>query len=687
MDKRLLILLFTLQISFLCYSQAQIQSREIRRITGRCYLLEKGRKYEIDENFVLARLKNGGTKVRGNVKVMRYHPYGMLEISVPKNVPIEEFVKSLEKSGDYEYIEYDTFLMPCMSVNDSYYNQQWGLNSIHVQDAWEMTSGLPSVKVAVIDDEGFEYNHPDLNYGIDSFSNINVSEGVNYVSPNDSTPEGSHGTMIAGIICAKTNNTIGISGIAGGNNSGGVKVIPYRSKKKSQAISAIYNAISKGVKVINLSFSCDESSEFNQAINSAYDNGITIVCSAGNDPYSQIVYPASHELTIAVGSIDAYNMAYYSNHGNELNLVAPGVNILSTSTIDDLYYDNGSGSSYAAPHVSGVACLMLSVNPSLTPYQIKNILENTAQKVNPNLYINNALGWNEYTGHGLVNAAAAVLEAFNPAISGPDVLCCSATATYSVTNLPSCATITWSTPGFFLPVQTSGNSCIVTNTNNYNTTFTIKADIKINGNIIKTLEKNIKIHGSFFGYYISGNYSGNISLDTPFFVSPGEMTYIESANFRNKNVTYASGFTNPSIWEYDGNEVISLIYPSYSNGPLVINVTALPGEPDCDDFQLTIFPANTNNSVSVIQGNGYINISLAQNAHLKKYAKEYIGDREKPTQEWSIYINNVITGRKMISTIITDDNCTIDTSNWPLGVYLLYVAKGDNVFSKKILIQ
>lgn len=219
-----------------------------------------------------------------------------------------------------------------MSANDTYYNVQWGLSHIHTDEAWEITTGSPSVKIAVIEINGFELNHPDLYYGNDTYANLSVSEFVDYESDTNHGPFNSHGTKVAGIIAAKTNNSIGIAGIAGGNGSEGSKIIPYRSVLESQDIQAIYDAVAKGAKVINMSCSAAESHQYNLAINYAYNNGVTIVCASGNNYSSQLLYPASHESTIAVGATDSLNYkATFSNYGSGLDLVAPGVGIWRNS--------------------------------------------------------------------------------------------------------------------------------------------------------------------------------------------------------------------------------------------------------------------------------------------------------------------------------------------------------------------
>lgn len=212
--KNCIALFLVMQVTFLCYSQTRVQSRDVKRIAGKAYLLSNGNQFEIREKVVLASLKAGKEQVSDDIKVIKSHSFGMLEIAVPDSITVEEYINILEKTDEFECVEFDTYSKPCMSANDEYYNNQWGLSRIHADMAWDITTGSPSVKVAVIEINGFELNHPDLYYGADTYANLSVSEYVNY-EPEIPAPTSSHGTLVAGIIGAKTNNSVGIAGIAG----------------------------------------------------------------------------------------------------------------------------------------------------------------------------------------------------------------------------------------------------------------------------------------------------------------------------------------------------------------------------------------------------------------------------------------------------------------------------------------
>jgi hypothetical protein len=153
--RKILALLLVMFAPLICYSQTRIQSRDVKRISGKAYLLSKGNQYEIREGVVLAKLKEGKKQVKDNIIVLKTHSFGMIEIAVPDSVAVEDYVKVLDKTDDFECVEFDTYVNPCMSANDTYYSDQWGPGHIHADAAWEITTESPSIKVAVIDSDGF----------------------------------------------------------------------------------------------------------------------------------------------------------------------------------------------------------------------------------------------------------------------------------------------------------------------------------------------------------------------------------------------------------------------------------------------------------------------------------------------------------------------------------------------------
>jgi hypothetical protein len=695
------ILLFAFLFSHVCYSQTHVQSRDVKRIAGKAYLSSRGSLYEIREGVLLAKLKDDKKQLRDGIKAIKTHSFGMIEIAVPDSVLIEDYLTTLEKTGDFDYVEYDTYAKSCLSPNDTYYSDQWGPGHIHADAAWEITTGSPTVKVAVIEQSGFQLDHPDLYYGNDSYSNLSVSEGVDYVSSTDHTPTSNHGTMVAGIIAAKTNNQVGIAGVAGGNGSPGVKIVPYRISSVSHIASAIYDACDKGIRVINMSIDCSVCVFLNTAFTYAYNHGVIVVCASGNDSSSQLSYPAANEYTIAVGSISSGDYrASDSNYGEGLDLVAPGVGIFSTSTSADGYYYSDSGTSFAAPYVSGVVALMLSVNSTLTPDNIKSILRNTAKKIRPTSYTYNYTGWNEEVGYGLLDAFAAVLIANNCSISGPSCICSSSSGVYTVNNLPSSFSVLWDfTDGFGTCTSSmymSGHTCTIANNQSKSYMGTLTANIyDNNANLLYTLKKeNVALYASFYGT-CSGGYLPNPELqpNATIFVSKGSGVLLKSPNFVLKNISHS--VTTPSFWDYNNSTgELSVSYPyNDTNSPILINVQNNTNYSDCDNSYLfAIMPNNVLHSYALnatIDGNGTCVVSLVDkenSAEVSSMLANY-GITVTKKESWMFEVFNATSGRKVFSQEMTERSCSVSTSSWESGLYVIKAVIGNEELSEKLVVK
>jgi len=324
-------------------------------------------------------------------------------------------------------------------IYDSLYSQQWGLNNtgqfgdsigidINAECAWNVTKGDTSIKVAIIGD-GVDFDHIDLAEniipGVDLLDTLNSNFGE--YSGNDNS-----GTAYAGIIAAVDNN-IGIIGIANK-----CKIIPIKISQglKSFSDENYIKALNYAVEyadVINCPISCGiESEAITEVIDTAASRGrnrkgCILVADAGgwyNRTGGNLFYPANLQNVIGVGAASPCgerktaiscdgDSTWSSNYGSALDVVAPGVKIMTT-TIDD-NFALFSGTTVACAHVSGVAALILSVNPNLTSAQVKNIIEQTAQKVGNYVYDtlqNHPNGtWNYEMGYGLVDACAAVRAA------------------------------------------------------------------------------------------------------------------------------------------------------------------------------------------------------------------------------------------------------------------------------------
>ncbi|MGD0783384.1 MAG: S8 family peptidase, partial [Candidatus Aminicenantales bacterium] len=272
--------------------------------------------------------------------------------------------------------------------------------------AWEETEGLADVLVAVVD-SGVDMTHPDLKNKIQN-------SGKDFINnDNDATDDFWHGTFVAGIVGAQNDNGEGIAGVAWNCKILPVKVLDKNGIGPTDVVAAgILWAADNGAAVINLSLGAETGTEtLRAALKYAYDKGVVIVAAAG-DANGNVYYPAAYDTYVLSVAATDYNdnRAAFSNFGARIDVAAPGVRILSTVPTwyfgpDQLPYAFQDGTSFAAPHVSGLAALIKSVKPWLTPVQIMDIIRYSADDVNASQYP----GQDEYLGYGRINMAKALV--------------------------------------------------------------------------------------------------------------------------------------------------------------------------------------------------------------------------------------------------------------------------------------
>jgi len=305
-----------------------------------------------------------------------------------------------------------------------------------VTEAWNYSTGF-GIKVAVFD-LGVQLDHPDL---IDNLlpgydATGNGSAGAPGCNNNVCDK---HGTLCSGVIAA-THNNIGIKGVAYG-----AKIIPVRIGYKNNPnvsyfisstnwqVNAFMWAKENGADVISCSWGGGSNiSLLDNAITDCVDNGrngkgITVLFATGNSNNSTISYPASHPKVIAVGASTMCDERkqhsscdkedWGSNYGEGMSIVAPGVKIYTTDHNSN--YISVSGTSLACPNVAGVVALILSFNPNFTQNQVRNIIESTADKIQPSSYNYQTWGtypngtWSHQAGYGRVNATSAIKKVLN----------------------------------------------------------------------------------------------------------------------------------------------------------------------------------------------------------------------------------------------------------------------------------
>ncbi|EMA52074.1 serine protease halolysin R4 [Halococcus salifodinae DSM 8989] len=272
-----------------------------------------------------------------------------------------------------EYAEpnaiYETLAVP----NDPRFGDQYAPEMVNTPAAWDTTYGDGEVTIAVVD-QGIKDDHPDLEATVASDRARDFVDDDDDPYPN-SLSEEQHGTHVAGIAAAGTNNDTGVAGISNATLLSVRALDETGSGSTADIADGIQWAADNGADIINLSLGGGFTETLQKAVSYANEEGVLLVAAAGNNSGS-VNYPAAYDECIAVSALDPDgNLASYSSRGPEIELAAPGTNLLSTWTDDG--YNSISGTSMAAPVVSGVAALVLS-QQKLSNEQVRSHLKDTA---------------------------------------------------------------------------------------------------------------------------------------------------------------------------------------------------------------------------------------------------------------------------------------------------------------------
>ncbi|MBO9129138.1 S8 family peptidase [Bacillus sp. 165] len=305
-----------------------------------------------------------------------------------------EMTEYFKKKDSVEFAEPE-FLLMQNEVNDELYNKyQWNLPAIETEAGWNITRGAKNVKIAVID-SGVDLNHPDLAR--------RLTNGYNAISKNNNAnDDNGHGSHVAGIIASETNNRTGIAGITWYNPIIPVKVLNSEGVGSAFDIAeGIRWAVDNGANVINLSLgNYQPSAVMEEAINYAFGKDVVIIVAAGNDNSGQPSYPAAYPEVLSVSAVGwDKNRASFSNYGEHIDVAAPGVDIASTYVNGQ--YASLSGTSMAAPHVTALAGLIRSVNPSLKNTEVMDIITRTTMEAGQP-------GHDPYYGSGVIDIVKAL---------------------------------------------------------------------------------------------------------------------------------------------------------------------------------------------------------------------------------------------------------------------------------------
>lgn len=321
-------------------------------------------------------------------------------VRLPSEVPIQEAAAKYKARAEVEFAEPNFLAQAFLSPNDPLYNKQWNLLKIASDESFDFSQGGFS-KIAVVD-TGVDPNHPDLSGLV--LTGFNTIDGT-----ENSSDDHGHGTHVAGIAAAQTNNATGVASASFTST-----ILPIKVLNKdgfgtyADVAEGIVYAVDNEARIINLSLGGTSDSEtLKRAVRYAQNKGSLLVAAAGNNGNDTPVYPASYDGVLAVSASDQDDsLASFSSFGKNIFVASPGVSI--TSTVLAAGYASYNGTSMAAPHLSGLLALALAKEGGLSNDELINTTKQTAEKVGPYPYDEN--GWNQYFGYGRVSAGKMLTE-------------------------------------------------------------------------------------------------------------------------------------------------------------------------------------------------------------------------------------------------------------------------------------
>lgn len=360
---------------------------------------------------------------------------------VAKNAPKQaEVTKKVSKEKRYYLLA---------TANDTLYADQWSLSNVNVSSAWDITANSDDVTVAVLD-SGFALAHEDLTNqwftnagevgggketnGIDDDGNGYVDDwrGWDFYSVDNSPQTGvsnptgdgvEHGTEVAGLVGATTNNNLGVASVSGGATLMPLQVISDNGSGYSSDIAAaIYYATDNGADVINMSLGTSgDDTAVRNAVDYAVDRDVVVVAAAGNcgnndqdvcsgQVSGYVTFPANYDRVVAVGALGQSNSrASFSSYGQRVDIAAPGSGSFrstswSAGNATSLYATNLYGTSFSSPITAGAAALIRSIRPDSSVDDVRALLMASANKVSGM----SGEVYTKYYGHGLLNVGQSI---------------------------------------------------------------------------------------------------------------------------------------------------------------------------------------------------------------------------------------------------------------------------------------
>jgi thermitase len=395
------------------YALSNISLPEYFMVTGQAELHHKGR-CKVEKNISL--LVGFVSQTTEEQKLQLHNQLGVRSLTkFPEiNVEVVEMAKTNKQRiiKDYQSSEHVAFIEEDLTFSENeilknydsrHFNHrfysQWGIQQVDFEPIWSTTRQIKQKVIIAILDTGIDLYHPRLSR--------QIIKPINFTNKNrkDFHDKNGHGTHVAGIAAGVANHT----------SSNTAKILPIKviGKNGGQSkwlIAGILYAVLKGAKVINISVGGPPFSKaLQRAINYAWQNGAVIVAAAGNEGIEQVEYPAGYNFVLAVSAINQANeRADFSNWGINIGVTAPGTSIFSTTPTYPVpnrvqIYDSLHGTSQATPFVSGLAALLLAINPDLSNTEVIQIIQQAAVPIH-----GNSKRWNHYSGYGLLNARNAL---------------------------------------------------------------------------------------------------------------------------------------------------------------------------------------------------------------------------------------------------------------------------------------
>ncbi len=327
-------------------------------------------------------------------KVVREIPQiGLTVVELPPQASARAAAALLARDSRVSFAEPDALISPDLSVNDPSLGSQWALAKISAPAAWDVSQGEGQT-IAILDTGVFP--HSDLA--------AKLVPGWNSASSNTDTSDvQGHGTLVAGVAAAISNNGLGIAGTAGKSLIMPIRITddPTGYAYFSAVAAGLTWAADHGATVANASYGVAGSASVLSAANYLRSKGGNFFCSAMNNNKDEGFAPS--EAVFAVSATDSNDAkASFSSYGAFVDAAAPGVSLLTTNRSGS--YSNASGTSFSSPTTAGVAALVKSANPALAPSDVDAVLTGSAKDLG-------AAGYDVYFGHGRVDASAAVAAA------------------------------------------------------------------------------------------------------------------------------------------------------------------------------------------------------------------------------------------------------------------------------------